>query len=512
MNAKPDSPKPSKLFQTPTYGVELEKTFVDTKTGNAHAVGESYFQQLTKLKRARGEKTHIKRIGDTAVGVHTPWGDESLDNAFTLGESATGPVREQVGGLNKLHAIISRELRDVQTSLAKEGGAILNMSNHPLTRITTKSYQQAVPKQVYTYLRNHRGWNHMAGINAKSQNSPSVGVDAGTAVDAVNVILAFGAGLVALYANSPFEEGRLAGVQESRLALWPDMFGSAHSPRDTRLHMPPEKPFKNLREYFQWMFARDSHMFSISDSLTVKEESPMITIDAAPTLLEYLRGKSWKGHTLAGGPRTVHPTIGHFESHQFLQFTGARVRFGLDKNLLSVHDLVRAMDGPGDEVEQLFARAASYLYIEGRDPGAAFADREIAAQGGAVANSVVLSPTAIQAGLIRNLQKSSAAVNDFGWQRLQALREAAIKDGLRASCGGLHVRTVCDKMLALAAEALRPDEQWMLAYPEFVLRTGQNGADRALAMYDNASGTPAQRIRHVIKQRAAITLTPKESA
>lgn len=498
---------------TPTYGIELEKTFSGVD-GSAHAVGQPYFERLAAYKRDRGEHAALKRIGGTVVGVATAYGEEGLDNSFGLGESATGPIPEAEGGLSKLLTIVNGELRDVVRSLAAEDATIINMSIHPLTPIDQETYDRTVvPKPVYGYLRNVRGWNHMMGINGKAQNSPSVGVAAEHAVRAVNVILGLGAALIALYANSPFEEGVVTGEQESRLSLWSGVFDHANSAGDRRLYKPPEQAFGNLRDYFNWMFGPDTNMYFVVTApdggpvRTEKGEVRLVRIDGDPSLLEYMKQDEWTGATFeTNEPVTVRPSMDHFQMHQFTQFTGARIRYGLKDEPFAVEEFNAAMAGNGNEVDALFARHGDFFYIEGRDPGANFPDKEMLGlpDGETIARSVVISPAAIHVGLIRNINAAEALLQKYGWQNLVALREGAIKNGMEAECNGVTMHALCRDVLDVARAGLREDEQWMLAYPEFVARTGRNGATRALETFNRLSGFTPDRIKQIVAERAIL--------
>ncbi len=145
------------------------------------------------------------------------------------------------------------------------------------------------------------------------------------------------------------------------------------------------------------------------------------------------------------------------------------------------------------------------MWIEGRDPGANFPDREILEAGDEIASSVIIAPAAIQAGLIRNLDKSSAYIDSIPWLKLKALREAAIKDGLTGEVDGLTVFDFANKILEIAAKGLTADEQKYLAYPRWVLETGQNGADRAIAYVEERQNLPLdQALLSLLKHRQVV--------
>lgn len=80
------------------------------------------------------------------------------------------------------------------------------------------------------------------------------------AVLALNVILAASPAFIALFANSPFENGEYSGYRENRLTLWPRMFRHARFAADDRLHRLPGRAFADLRDYFEWMFGEGSTM------------------------------------------------------------------------------------------------------------------------------------------------------------------------------------------------------------------------------------------------------------
>ena len=144
------------------------------------------------------------------------------------------------------------------------------------------------------------------------------------------------------------------------------------------------------------------------------------------------------------------------------------------------------------------------MWIEGRDPGANFPDGEILEAGDEIASSVIIAPAAIQAGLIRNLEESSAYIDSIPWLKLKALREAAIKDGLAGEVDGLTVFDFANKILEIAAKGLTVDEQRYLAYPQWVLENKQNGADRAIAYVEKQYLPLGQALLSLLKHRRVV--------
>ncbi|HVV67079.1 MAG TPA: glutamate-cysteine ligase family protein [Candidatus Saccharimonadales bacterium] len=506
-------PATGQLTPTPTYGLELEKVFT-RKDGPAHLVDDSYFTRLRQRYLDRHWEAEVSDADERLVGVVTPHGVESLDNSFGLGESATGPIRHESGGLNELDRIVAQQVQDVVEVLDESGATILNMSNHPLTNIDDETYERhVVPKPVYEYMRTVRGWDHKSGINAKAQNSPSVGVPAEQAVEALNITLGLGAALVALYANSPFEEGNLAGAKESRLHIWDKVFKNPTFSGDHRLHQMPGRPFENMRDYFQWMFGPDTAMYFIvvdDDGHPPKSEKSghahFIQVDEHPTVLEFLQKPNWQATAFEDNRRlTVTSHMSHFAMHQFTQFAGARIRYGLRDGDFPTTEFNEAMSGTGNEVDNLFAEKGAYFYIEGREPGANFPDQELFETAGeTVARSVIMSAAALHAGLIRNGEAAKRLIDSYGWPTLQGLRESAIKAGLEGMYNDVSMPRLCSDVLSVAADGLDSDEQWMLAYPEYVIRTGQTGADRALARYEQLSGSTYSRIAQIVREKGIV--------
>ena len=199
--------------------------------------------------------------------------------------------------------------------------------------------------------------------------------------------------------------------------------------------------------------------------------------------------------------QTVIPCMAHLDFLQFSQFLDCRIRFGLDVSRFAVQEFLDALDS-GQALEELFAAKSHYCYIEGRAAGANFPDRELLGLDNAdIARSVYISTSAIQCGLINNLDEAEHLMRRWPWQDLVALRDAAIRNGLQGEYNGRDVATFCAEVLDIAGKGLDRSEAWMLAYPEHVLRTGQNGADRALATYERLSGTPSERLTRLVQER-----------
>lgn len=489
-----------------SLGVELEMAVAGRTDGASHAVGP-FFANLHAVKRVRRESARIKVAHDGRdIAVTSALGCTSLDNAFNNVESSIGPVG--AGGLKALDAWIRAELEAVQTALAAEDAMVLNFSEHPALAITEEIYRRIrAPKAIYDYWVKYRRWDHKIGIDAKAQNSPCTGVVVGDAVLALNIVLAASPAFIALFANSPFENGQYAGYRENRLTLWPRMFRHARFAADDRLHRAPSRAFADLRDYFEWMFGEGSAMHlapSQPEGGDYKEPVDPVRVEGNPSLLTFLHGQQWPVRRCRDGRRMlIRPALAHLAFQQFAHFLDARIRFGFMREP-SLDAFFAAWDQPFG-LEQLFESCLSYCYIEGRAPGANFADRPLLDEAGPeVAASVAIAPSALQAGLLRDPLAAWRWLARWPWEALPALREAAMRDGVAGRAGPLSVRALCNQVLEMAGRELSADEAWMLAYPLHVLKSGRTGADRALAAYDALSGSPGQRMTRLIKAREAL--------
>ncbi|HRY15517.1 MAG: hypothetical protein KDJ31_08620 [Candidatus Competibacteraceae bacterium] len=498
-----------------SLGVELEMVVACRKDGASHCVGP-FFSNLYAAKRARGEAAQIETAEDGRdIAVISALGYTSIDNAFNNLESALGPVGAATppGGLTMLDAWIRAELDAVHVALTAEGAMLVNFSEHPALAIDNRLYQRIrAPKPIYDYWVNYRGWDHQAGIDAKAQNGPNTGVAVSDAIVALNVMLTAGPALIALFANSPFENGEYSGYRENRLTLWPRMFGHARFAADDRLHRLPSRAFIDLRDYFVWMFGEGSVMqmtFCNPYNYKYKELTDAFCVEGNPSLLTFLRGERWPARRFRDGyPAQIRPSLAHLAFQQFAQFLDARIRFSFASEP-SLDEFFTAWECP-DGLEELFEDHFDFCYIEGRAGGANFADRELFDKAGEqVAASVLIAPSALQAGLLRNPLAAQRALARWPWEALPALRDAAMRDGLSGQAGPLSVRALCETVVELAGRELSAAEAWMLAYPLYVLRSGRNGADRALAAYEVFPGHPHERMKRLIHSREALLLPPK---
>lgn len=485
-----------------TLGLEMEMAVARRDSGASHAVG-GYFEALAAIKAARGEAPRLERLGGRAVGVSVAAGESGLDNGFNLLETAFAPVSEAQGGLAELARRASRELRDACEALAGEDALLLNVSEHPDCTLDPRWYAAAhVPRPIYRELVGHREWLHRVGIDAKAQNSPCTSVAIGQAARALNVVLALAPASIALFANSPLENGRVTGLKENRLTVWDRMFRYSRYAGDHYLQRLPERPFVDLGDYFRWMFAPGtaSRCLPLAADAGYKSATG-VYLSGAPSLAVFLASDGWRGRRSDTGEWvTVSPQGGHFEYSQFAHFLDARWRYRLAAPL-PLEALREAWRQPGG-IEDLYERLGASGYIEGRAPGAGFADAQLLEEAGAeVAATLVMAPSALQLGLMRNLSQAEDLLRSWGWLRLRAMRADAIRDALHDAA----VFDLATEVLAVAEGGLAPHERHWLAYAKHALDARCTGADRLLRLWREHAGA-ADRLARVCRARAVVPL------
>lgn len=464
----------------PTLGAEIEKPISKIKTGEPHGVSQGFFNRVTAMLNTKPEYSDIEPgtiIGTTSDQLHV-----GLDNAFNLQETS---IPNPTTDILELEEWLKTDLRIVQKALTAEGATVINLSIHPLGQTNDESYKAFVaPKGVYKYIA-LRGWDHKAGIDAKAQNSPSTGVEPELAAKALTTIIGSSAAFIGIFANSPFCGNRLSPCEETRLTMWERFMENSSSEGDKVTARFPQKPFESLKDYFNWMFGPGTniHFVMASGGSYKTFGDQAILIDGNPAVLDYLRMQKAKGKLLNSGKEIiVEPVLSHLEAMQFAQFSSARIRYKFNHQQINKHDFLEAFDN--DKLEELLAaKGLESMYIEGRDPGANFPDRQLREKGENLAWSTVISPSALQVGLINNLDEASAYIRSFDWQTLGELRNAAIVQGLGGRAEGLQVREFATKIVEVAAKGLTSKQHRLLEYPLQVIASNENGADRALKDY-----------------------------
>jgi len=484
-------------------GLEMEMVVAHGDTGRSHLVCR-YFEALADIKKRRGIQARVAYIGARPIAVLSDGVESGLDNAFNHLESALGPFAGGRGGLDRLEAAVVAELSDVLDALKADDAVLLNASEHPDCPLDETFYHAArAPKPIYDYWVKHRGWRHHVGIDAKAQNGPTTSVKVENAARALNVMLGLAPAFIALFANSPLESGRLAGRKENRLTIWDRMFGPGKFGADLESCRTPDAPFNDLGAYFRRAYGGGTvmHTVPLVDNQDYKGDPRTVRVHGDPCLLGFLAGGTAQG-TLAGSGRhvAIEPSAGHFEHMQFAPFLDARFRFRFGSRP-SIEVLQSALQTP-EGIEAMMVRHDVDAYIEGRVPGAGFPDAALLKEmnGAATAASVVMGPSALQQGLLNNLDEAFGLMQEWGWQRLRGLREAAVIHALEDGA----VRQLVGEVIAVAQAGLDAAEHRHLDYVRWVWSNRRTGADRMLESWARLAGSPAERLRALAAQRTAV--------
>ncbi|MCO0614910.1 glutamate-cysteine ligase family protein [Lutimaribacter sp. EGI FJ00015] len=476
-----------KAHPLPSLGVEIEMPVIDD-SGATGMVDERYF---TALQARRGADARAEVLGARTVAISSPLAVNGVDNGWNLLETAHAPVPAGRGGLTVLARRMRDDMVDVGAALAVQGLRLTSLAQHPTAGCGAELYRRAVaPKPVYDYLTARRGWTHAAGIDAKAQNGPTTGAQPDGAVTALNLMLAAAPAFIALFANSPFENGRRSGFMETRMTLWPRMVASSRFPSDgARVGLPP-RWFTSLGDYFAWTFAPGTVMQAVpAGSGSYKGSTALFEPgDGRMNAMRFLSGGPVTSRAVEAGKRIlITPTAAHFEFLQWSNFLDFRLRFAFAPPGPRAEQISTALADPVRFLP-LFRDHASNLYIENRCAGATFADADLAARAPhAVQASCMIAPLALQAGLMAAAPLEGAAFcARWPVARVARLRTQAIRAGLTPDPSGdrsglaTTLRAFCREVLDLARVNLPTADQGHLAYADWVLDTGLTGAQRAI--------------------------------
>ncbi|UOF93833.1 MAG: hypothetical protein IR526_00215 [Bordetella sp.] len=472
-------------------GLEMEMVIVHKGTIKSHPI-QNYFQNLAKIKRSRGISITIKQVNGINIELNTFLGKSGLDNGFNLLETSFSPIQGE-GNLVRLYELINQELNDVINGLELENATILNASNHPYCRVDAEWYSRVcTPRRIYKELVGYRKWNHWVGIDSKAQNGPCTSIDIKQAARALNVILGLSPAFIALYANSPIENGEITGLKENRLTMWSKMFRNSRFSGDFFLHCLPNRPFNNLGDYFRWMFGPNTVTRSLSKDLIIDDykSSENTFLDNHPSLIAFLYSNKWKGYCYETNKNIIlKPNVEHFVYSQFAHFLDARWRYSLER-LPSISVLLKNWENPKG-IEELFEDYGVDGYIEGRATGAVFSDAQLINEiGKDLASTVVISPSALQLGLLRNIEESERLMYRWGWLKLKHMRFQAIKQAFEDK----SICKLVKDVLFVAGKGLERYEQHWLDYPRFNFESRKTGADRLLEIWNSSNGDPSERL------------------
>jgi len=483
-------------------GVELEMPVADQGSGASRPVTQ-YFAALAQQKYTRQLSVRTIVLRDKVVAIQTELADCGLDNGFNLLETALAPITSEAGGLLGLSDRLHQELEDTLIALQTDQLTVLNVAQHPYASRSASNYQWlCVPRPIYKELIDYRGWRHHVGIDAKAQNGANTSMPVSQLTAAVNAGIAVVAPVsIALFANSPLEDGKRAPFLENRLTLWERICAKTRFPADIKLHTYPERPFYNLADYFMWMFGQDTVARSITlDSKDYKSATPYYLVDQ-PSLFEFLTSSAWTAQqAVTAETIEVKPESRFFVEAQVEMLLDARIRYRL-AHMPELETLLAAWAQP-DGLERLFEDCGICAYIEGRAAGANFADASLLRLAGPdVAATVLTAPSALQLGLYRQLDAVNQLISRWGWSTLGKLRQRAV----RFSVDDDDVYRLCQEVVAIAKQGLEPKERELLAYVDYVLECRQSGAHRLLQSWQASQDpSPKGRLAHLMEHHTAL--------
>lgn len=495
-------------MNTLSYGLELEIPTAAKSTGLAWNAAR-YAPEMAELWRTQGHEVHEIELHGQPVDAsyklplgtlsQAPLISAGFDSTYNNVELAIGPFSE----LGPLNEVVCQNLAQLQSVVSKHDALLLNFSEHPACPCTPAQYAQLqVPRFLYDELNYVRNWKHYIGVDAKAQLSPCTGIAPQNAVAALNLTLALSPIFIALYANSPFENGSDTGQLENRLSLWTRMLDQATFPADLALCKPPQNFFTSLHHYFSWFLDGQAPLYVIptSHNANYKKFANHCVLPLAPSVLNFMRQPTWNciispSAQTAGLPAqtiTVLPTVDIFQQHQFGQYTDARIRFAF-REMPALPDFLAAWEAGPATFDPFFIDHVDYTYIEVRMPGSNLPDASLPTD---IARSLLISASALHKGLLNSFPPAPNYLESF------QLRAEAIQQGPAS----LAVRSLISTCLDHAAAALPPHEQWMLDYPRQVLETQQNGAMLARALWHefdmNSPATLRAHLPAYLSQRA----------
>ncbi|WP_413203366.1 glutamate-cysteine ligase family protein [Rhodospirillum sp. A1_3_36] len=462
-------------------GLELEMIPVNLSDGSLHVVDDAYFRALNAL---RGGADEEKVLEGHVVALSGPRGVTGIDNGFALLETAFAPLNACPGVMAELEALVARELSEISQVLKGRGAALVNLARHPDAPTDHAAWRRLkAPRSIYDYLVHDRGWTHAAGFDSQAQNGPTTSIGPGQVVAALNMLLRAGPAFIALFANSPFAQGRATGLLESRMTLWERVTATSRVSGDRAVVGLPDAPFRDLADYFTWTFGRGRAMLALPPGTgPYKGEGGLVRVVGDPCFLDFLAGGPWQAHAIGPGGadrekcQEVSPQLAHVDALQWSNFLDFRIRYALTGAEEGPGAFLDALRKPG-EMEAFFSEKASSLYLENRVAGACFSEsRSKLDPESPIRRSMPLAASALQWGLIKNLDRAAATLEGGCWTDLERDREAAIHVGLADPAVKKRVETV----LRLAEEGLPEEDRWALSYAWDVWSTGRSNADRAL--------------------------------
>ena len=329
--------------------------------------------------------------------------------------------------LPDLHATrleLREHIREVHEAAGPLGLGFAGLGFHPLA---TRADMPWMPKGRYAIMRRHMPTVGGLGLDMMLRTcTVQANLDFGGEADMVEklrVSLALQPVTTALFANSPFTEGRPNGFRSMRAQVWTDVDASRTGIPDVVF----EGSF-GFERFVEWVL--DVPMYFVTRNGK--------WLDAAGlSFRAFMDGRL--GNALEG----ERATMGDFADHVTTAFTDVRLKRFLE---------MRGADAGGPNM----LMAAPALWV-----GLLYDD---AAQ-----------------------KAAAALIRGWTAKEMQALRAAVPREALGATIHGRGVRDVARDALAIARDGLKArglGEEVYLAPLEEIVESGKTRADRLLALYE----------------------------
>jgi glutamate--cysteine ligase len=331
--------------------------------------------------------------------------------------------------LPDLHATrleLREHIREVHEAAGPLGLGFAALGFHPLA---ARDEMPWMPKGRYAIMRRHMPTVGGLGLDMMLRTcTVQANLDYGSEADMVEklrVSLALQPVATALFANSPFTEGKPNGFRSMRAQVWTDVDASRTGIPDVVF----EQGF-GFERFVEWVL--DVPMYFVTRNGK--------WLDAAGlSFRAFAEGRL--GDALEG----ERATMGDFADHVTTAFTDVRLKRFLE---------MRGADAGGPNM----LMAAPALWV-----GLLYDD---AAQ-----------------------KAAAALIRGWTAEEMRALRAAVPREALRATIRGRGVREVAQDVLAIARDGLKArglGEEVYLAPLSEIVESGMTRADRLLALYEGA--------------------------
>lgn len=373
-------------------GTEHEKFgFILNKEDPRHLLSPAYEPNGINAILTSMQKRHPEWEGiydhDNIIGFDTDRGAVSLEPAGQF-ELSGAPVSDLHAAKQEMEA----HFHDVHQAADPLNIGFAPLGFHPFA---TRDQMPWMPKERYKIMKAYMPKVGTLGLDMMTRTcTVQVNLDFSSEEDMarkMRVSLALQPLATALFANSPFYEGKPSGYQSTRAHIWTDT-------DNNRAGMPPSFFDQNFgfEQYVDWLL--DVPMYFVI------RDGKMIDV-AGESFRAWLNGKAPKGF------ENEQVTMGDFKNHITTAFPDVRLK--------------------------------QYIEMRGADAGS---PEMMLAMSAFWTGLLYDSSTLIAAEKL---------VKEYSWQEYIELRPQVIKSGLSLLLGKENLRHFAKRVLALAAEGLK---------------------------------------------------------